>query len=112
MNKLFSDNPAELKAMADESIERLKVELAEFDARMAQPYERLIGRVQAAREDQDSEAYDDYSREAGRYLARWQDNRRPYIQQIQQIAMARDELEPRALTLAWTQAVFGDIPQL
>lgn len=109
--KLFSDKPADVLAMADELIEHLKGELAKFDASKAPHYDRLRAYVSQARDDGDSERYEDFSREAGRYLARWQDARRPFIQEIMRLALARDLVDPAKMTPQWVRATFVGVGQ-
>lgn len=97
---IFSTDPKVQARIADEAIEHFKAELAKFDDTMRPHYERLNAYYQEAREDDDREASDDYGRQRDRYFADWMDARRPYLQQITQIALLKDGLSPREMTFA------------
>lgn len=109
---LTSTKPEDLRRMADEAIIRLKEQLAELDAKQAPHYHRLVSYAHEARDDSDRQRYEDLSRQASRYRADWGDARQPYIQQIQRIAMARDDITPRTMTFTWARGVFADVHDL
>lgn len=109
MVDLLSNKPEDLRAMADEQIAYFKEELAKFDAKQAPHYHRLVEYVRDAEARDDRERYEDYSRQASRYRADWEDARRPYLQQIQRIAMLRDDVDPPKITFTWAQGVFADV---
>lgn len=53
-----------------------------------------------------------FGRLLDRYVADWQMARRPFIQEITRLAMARDAVTPRTMTFAWASANLGDIPDV
>jgi len=98
---LFSKDPKVLARVADETISYLKEQLAEFDAKQAEHFDRLTAYMAEARDRERWERAEDLADQRDEYHRTWMRAREPMVQQIIHIERAKAEvMPPRMIFLA------------